>query len=222
MNRPSRSKRSFVHPHVASGHSMRSGVPHPHTLIERTVEHCPDTLAPTDRDGVYGAVARGCVAAGIRPVRGAEFAVPPIEPAAAETSPRRRTPARGGEFTDAGHPRAAVLARGRAGRSALCRLISDAHGRDRADPATTRDALAAGHRPPGAGRPVRRVEHRRPPGRTRTGGRVDTHGPAPATRRVLVHTGGFRIRPCADLRPAGGPTEQPPHKLWHAGPGSAG
>ncbi|MFE2872535.1 DNA polymerase III subunit alpha [Embleya sp. NPDC059259] len=145
MNRPSRPNRPFAHLHVASGHSMRYGVAHPRTLIERAVEHGLDTLALTDRDGVYGAVAfaRGCVAAGIRPILGAELAVLPIEPAAAEPGRRRRTPARGGAFTDAGHPRVTVLARGKAGWGALCRLISDAHRRDRADPVTTWDALAA-------------------------------------------------------------------------------
>jgi error-prone DNA polymerase len=140
MNRP------FAHLHVASGHSMQYGVAHPRTLIERAVEHGLDTLALTDRDGVYGAVvfARGCVAAGIKPILGADLAVLPVEPAAAPDPNRvRRTPARGGAFTDPRHPRVTVLARGKAGWAALCRLISDAHRRDRDHPVTTWDALAA-------------------------------------------------------------------------------
>ena len=46
----------FVHLHVASGYSLRYGASHPHVLVERAVEHGMDTLALTDRDGVYGAV----------------------------------------------------------------------------------------------------------------------------------------------------------------------
>ncbi|MYW01339.1 DNA polymerase III subunit alpha, partial [Streptomyces sp. SID3343] len=46
-------------------------------------------------------------------------------------------------FTDPRHPRVTVLARGKAGWAALCRLISDAHRRDRDHPVTTWDALAA-------------------------------------------------------------------------------
>ncbi|MYW04409.1 PHP domain-containing protein, partial [Streptomyces sp. SID3343] len=96
MNRP------FAHLHVASGHSMQYGVAHPRTLIERAVEHGLDTLALTDRDGVYGAVvfARGCAKAGIKPILGADLAVLPVEPAAASGADKvRRTPARGGAFT---------------------------------------------------------------------------------------------------------------------------
>ncbi|GCD96232.1 DNA polymerase III subunit alpha [Embleya hyalina] len=145
MNRPNRSNRPFAHLHVASGHSMRYGVSHPNTLIERAVEHGLDTLALTDRDGVYGAVAfaRGCLAAGIRPILGAELAVLPAEPDPVAPARVRRTPARGGAFTDPGHPRVTVLARGKAGWAALCRLISDAHRRDRVNPVTTWEALAA-------------------------------------------------------------------------------
>ena len=138
MNRP------FAHLHVASGHSMRHGVSHPRALIERALEHGMDTLALTDRDGVYGAVvfARGCTEAGISPILGADLAVLPVEPPPAPVG-GRRTPARGGAFTDPGLPRVTVLARGKAGWAALCRLISDAHRRDRANPATTWEALAA-------------------------------------------------------------------------------
>ena len=62
----------FVHLHVASGYSLRYGASHPQTLVARAAEQEMDTLALTDRDGVYGAVkfARSCYAAGIRPVLG--------------------------------------------------------------------------------------------------------------------------------------------------------
>ena len=46
----------FVHLHVASGYSMRYGTAHPHAVVERAVDHGMDTVALTDRDGVYGAV----------------------------------------------------------------------------------------------------------------------------------------------------------------------
>ena len=69
----------FVHLHVASGYSLRYGASHPHVLVERAVEHGMDTLALTDRDGLYGAVkfARAARSAGIRPVLGVDLALEP-------------------------------------------------------------------------------------------------------------------------------------------------
>jgi error-prone DNA polymerase len=59
-------------------------------------------------------------------------------------------------------------------------------------------------------------------------GRVE-HGTDPAgdgegdrTRRVLVHSTGFRLSPYADIKPAGDSTQAAPRKLWHSSPGSAG
>ena len=43
----------FVHLHVASGYSLQHGASHPHVLVQRAAEHGMDTLALTDRDGVY-------------------------------------------------------------------------------------------------------------------------------------------------------------------------
>ncbi|MEJ7690932.1 MAG: PHP domain-containing protein [Nocardioidaceae bacterium] len=53
----------FVHLHVASGYSLKYGASSPHRLVERAVEADMDTLALTDRDGVYGAVrfAKACL-----------------------------------------------------------------------------------------------------------------------------------------------------------------
>ncbi|WP_436773887.1 DNA polymerase III subunit alpha [Yinghuangia sp. YIM S09857] len=182
----------FIHLHVASGYSMRYGVSHPHTLVERAAEEGMDALALTDRDGVYGAVAfvKACVKAGISPIVGADLAVLPEAEAAgagSRESPNnrgghgsygrstyggsegfggwgghgtqrisntrtskgswnfspdgtagiagirkpRKTPARGGAYVDPRHPRVTVLARGRTGWAALCRLVSDAHRRGR-------------------------------------------------------------------------------------------
>ncbi|MGH8969138.1 MAG: PHP domain-containing protein, partial [Actinomycetes bacterium] len=69
----------FVHLHVASGYSLRHGASHPVTLVERAVEHGMDTLALTDRDGVYGAVkfVGAARSAGVRPVLGVDLAVEP-------------------------------------------------------------------------------------------------------------------------------------------------
>ncbi|MCA1713060.1 MAG: DNA polymerase III subunit alpha [Actinobacteria bacterium] len=117
----------FVHLHVASGYSLRHGASHPHVLVQRAADHGMDTLALTDRDGMYGAVkfATACAKAGIRPVFGVDLAVAPVvEPRAA---PGRRTPARGGTFLDAGHPRVTLLARDGRGWAALCRLVSGTH-----------------------------------------------------------------------------------------------
>ncbi|HWG95151.1 MAG TPA: PHP domain-containing protein, partial [Mycobacteriales bacterium] len=140
----------FVHLHVASGYSLRHGASSPRALVERAAEHGMDALALTDRDGMYGAVkfAQACTAAGVRPLFGVDLAVAPealeararhARPAAAP-APARRSPARGGAFTD-GHPdraargepgalplpRAVFLARDGRGWAALCRLVSATH-----------------------------------------------------------------------------------------------
>src|SRR3954452_17337533 len=129
----------FVHLHVASGYSLRYGASHPHTLVERAAEHEMDTLALTDRDGVYGAVksARACHVAGIRPVLGVELAHHPTQPWTTAVE-KRRTPVRGGGEREppprvgGGLARVTSLASpdsggGRAGWAALCRLVSAAH-----------------------------------------------------------------------------------------------
>jgi error-prone DNA polymerase len=71
----------FVHLHVASGYSLRHGASHPRVLVERAAEHGMDTLALTDRDGMYGVVkfAKACAAAGVRPVLGVDLAVRPVD-----------------------------------------------------------------------------------------------------------------------------------------------
>ena len=69
----------FVHLHVASGYSLKYGASHPRNLVERAVEAEMDTLALTDRDGVYGAVrfAKACLSAGVRPILGVDLAIEP-------------------------------------------------------------------------------------------------------------------------------------------------
>src|SRR5215210_6724452 len=99
----------FVHLHVASGYSLRYGASHPRVLVERAAEHGMDTLALTDRDGVYGAVrfVRACQSAGIRPVLGVDLAVEPsgLLVGGHPSLRVRRTPARGGASVDPRHPR---------------------------------------------------------------------------------------------------------------------
>ena len=118
----------FPHLHVASGYSLQYGASHPHTLVERAVEHEMDTLALTDRDGTYGAVkfAKACLSAGVRPVLGVDLAYRPASAADREARPAR-TPVRGGAFRDPRLPRVTLLASGRAGWAAVCRLVSATH-----------------------------------------------------------------------------------------------
>jgi error-prone DNA polymerase len=83
---------------------------------------------------------KACVKAGIRPILGADLAFVPEsdvrDTSAANSGRGRKTPARGGAFVDPRYPRVTVLARGRTGWAALCRLISDAHRRGREAPGT--------------------------------------------------------------------------------------
>jgi error-prone DNA polymerase len=111
-------------------------------LVERAVEHGMDTLALTDRDGVYGAVkfARAAQSAGIRPVLGVDLA---IEPSGLLAGPPGCQPARGGATVDPRHPRVTLLARDKAGWAALCRLVSATHLRgERGQPVTTLELVA--------------------------------------------------------------------------------
>ncbi|MFI7275188.1 DNA polymerase III subunit alpha [Streptomyces sp. NPDC049879] len=122
----------FTHLHAVSGFSARYGASHPERLAERAAERGMDALALTDRDTLAGAVrfTRACAAAGIRPVYGVELAVAAPEPADGPpgTAARRRTPVRGGAFTDESAPRVTFLARdGAAGWARMCRLITAAH-----------------------------------------------------------------------------------------------
>ncbi len=148
----------FVHLHVASGYSLQYGASHPHALVERAVEHEMDTLALTDRDGVYGAVrfAKACMQAGVRPVLGVDLAVAPtgtLPPAVAPIDPAAgplprgartpRTPARGGSFRDPRLPRVTFLAGSKQGWAALCRLVSATHlAGERGFPVTSLELVA--------------------------------------------------------------------------------
>src|SRR4051794_12547022 len=136
----------FVHLHVASGYSLRHGASSPAVLVDRAADHGMDTLALTDRDGVYGAVkfATACMARGIRPVLGTDLAVRPYVDQPVVASTRRKTPARGGAFVDQRLPRVTVLARDKAGWASVCRLVSATHlAGERGGPVTTLDLVVA-------------------------------------------------------------------------------
>ncbi|SDE53219.1 DNA polymerase III subunit alpha [Auraticoccus monumenti] len=119
----------FVHLRVASGYSLRHGASHPAALVRAAAEAEMDTLALTDRDGLYGAVrfAGACLQTGIAPVLGVDLAVPPELVDAPPQATRTRQPVRGGAVRDAGLPRVVVLASSPAGWGRLCRLVSATH-----------------------------------------------------------------------------------------------
>ncbi len=141
----------FVHLHVASGYSLRHGASAPRALAERAAEHGMDSLALTDRDGVYGAVkfVIACREAGVRPLFGVDLAIPPTVPAPpprpmSAARATRRTPARGGAEVDLRLPRVTLLARDGRGWASLCRLISATHlAGERSRPVTSLDLIGA-------------------------------------------------------------------------------
>jgi error-prone DNA polymerase len=129
----------FTHLHAVSGFSLRYGAGHAEHLAERAAERGMDALALTDRDTVAGIIrfAKACERVGVRPLFGANLAVPGYEDSPGDGPGRihgagggrtaARTPVRGGAFIDESAPRAVFLARDRAGWAALCRMVSAAH-----------------------------------------------------------------------------------------------
>ncbi|MGH3242931.1 MAG: DNA polymerase III subunit alpha, partial [Spirillospora sp.] len=112
-----------MHIHVASCYSLRHGVAPPAALAERAAGLGMQTLALTDRDGLYGAVrhVRSCADAGIGAVVGADLRV-----------------------ASTGAERIVVLAEGMAGWRSLCRLVTAAHAAgERGNPLVTRQMVGA-------------------------------------------------------------------------------
>ncbi|MDL4817869.1 DNA polymerase III subunit alpha [Actinomadura opuntiae] len=110
-----------MHLHVASAYSQRYGAAPPAALAARAAELGMETLALTDRDGLYGAVRHvmACDGAGIGAVVGADLGF-------------------------AGGERVVVLAEGRTGWRSLCRLVTAAHAAgERGHPVTTREMVGA-------------------------------------------------------------------------------
>ncbi|HXH78039.1 DNA polymerase III subunit alpha [Nocardioides sp.] len=125
----------------------------PRALVERAVEQEMDALALTDRDGTYGAVkfAQACGRAGVRPVLGVDLAllpVVPVSPQPPRVDSAPRTPVRGGAHRDlpvhlGGSHRVTFLAVGKAGWSAICRMVSATHlTGERGRPVGTLEGLA--------------------------------------------------------------------------------
>jgi error-prone DNA polymerase len=139
---------SFTHLRTASGYSLRYGASQVERLAERAAERGLDALALSDRDSLAGAVrhAKACARAGVRPLFGADLAVPavPAGTGAAGGTGRPRTPARGGAFVTEAPQRAVVLARSAGGWAALCRLVSAAAGDGIGWDAMERAAAAGG------------------------------------------------------------------------------
>src|SRR5450759_2203846 len=100
----------FVHLNCHSNFSLLYGGSSTAELVERCAELEMDTLALTDRDGLYGAVPfyEQAVAAGIKPIIGCDLSV-----AVAET-------AEGGKES-----RVILLARDEEGYSNLCRAVTE-------------------------------------------------------------------------------------------------
>ncbi|MFD3683953.1 PHP domain-containing protein [Nocardiopsis sp. NPDC058631] len=100
----------FAHLGVVSSFSTHHGTCPPDRLAARAADLGQGILALADRDGVYGMVqhVRACRRAGIRPVLGCDLAL---------ASP--------------GGGRVTLLARGRPGWAALCRLVTRAHAHTR-------------------------------------------------------------------------------------------
>ena len=118
----------FAHLHVASSYSLRYGTATPKALAARTAELGMSALALTDRDGLYGAFkhVQACADAGIKPLLGADLGLR-------------------ADDGISGISRVTLLATGRQGWAALCRLVSAAHASAEADndvPAVTRELLA--------------------------------------------------------------------------------
>lgn len=112
-----------MHLHVASGYSLRYGAATPAALAERAAGLGMETLALTDRDGLYGVVRHvlSCADAGIGAIVGADLKV-----------------------ASTGEERIVVLAEGRAGYRSLCRLVTAAHAAGgRGNPLVTREMVGA-------------------------------------------------------------------------------
>ncbi len=147
----------FVHLHVASGYSLKYGASHPHRLVARAVEAGMDTVALTDRDGVYGAVrfAKACLSAGVRPVLGVDLAIEPsgLLGDRAPTDPGWSRPPAGAADRGARPPAGSVPLPGRArpsGSSDATRAgvsrSSPARGGAYREPALPRITVLAGSR----------------------------------------------------------------------------
>ena len=203
---------AFVHLHTASGYSLRYGASTPSALAQQATLHGQQALALTDRDGLYGAVKflNACSQTGVAPILGVDLAIEPSgylpmssdrarnisgrDPSASGLS-TRKSPARGGAWIHANHPRVVLLARGAQGWASLCRLVTAAQlSGERGKPLTNFDQIAAN----GAGLVLmlgpesevgRALQMRRPDIATRIADQwreLFPIGPTPADTRLVV------------------------------------
>lgn len=128
---------SFVHLHVHSRFSFGDGAADLDELISRAIELEMPAIALTDHQGLYGALRfyRKALAAGIKPILGAELVIDVAGLAGAEADlpPEKRLclPASVGSARAAGYGgwHLTVLVRDIGGYRNLCRLLSRAHVR---------------------------------------------------------------------------------------------
>lgn len=117
---------SFTHLHVASGFSLRHGADTPQAIVDAAAALGQPAVALTDRDSMAGAVrfVAACREAGIGAIVGVDLPLASSSSGRAVPAP---APVRGGVLRDQGLQRVVVLARGRGGWAALCRLTSALH-----------------------------------------------------------------------------------------------
>ncbi len=129
----------YIELHAASAFSFLEGGSLPEALVDRAAEHGYTALALADRDGVYGIPRfhKAALAAGIKPIVGAELTIRTAAPAFARTSAHiagcgaagtRRRRAETLAEADSIAPfrpwRLSVLVESRAGYQNLCRLVT--------------------------------------------------------------------------------------------------
>ena len=205
-----------------------------------------DTLALTDRDGIYGAVkfaracplGRGPAGARRRPRgRAHRAALPAVEVhRVAAGRPRRggraaATRPRAARRSTRGTPRVTLLARDEAGWAALCRLVSATHlAGERGDPVSTLDLVAEHVRAATAPVAACWCCSARAPSSGRARDRcAATTSPAPCSRRWRevgrpAPTSSSRWSPTGCPGPAPGPgtpARRPDGRRSPAAPGSA-
>ncbi|MHB8511195.1 MAG: DNA polymerase III subunit alpha [Actinomycetota bacterium] len=107
----------FVHLSVRTVYSLREGAIRPQELAARTAALGMSSVAITDTNGLYGAVrfAQACAASNVKPIYGTRLTT---------TDGERR-------FT------LTLLAKDNDGYTNLCRLITEAHSKERGDPCAT-------------------------------------------------------------------------------------